>query len=439
MQRLLVLRPPHPLPDENLAGKLLIAKSGIYGTRDAGRGFWLKLQRRIHAAGWISHPLEPALFGLHDGDDWVGIMITHVDDLLYAGSGPVYEKAMNAIKEDFKLKENTGTFTFCGKQIIQDESVRIHVGQADAAKSLEFIDITPVRRRQLVAPCTAAEISEIRRVVGAVGWIARQTRPDLLAATSLLAQSLSGPRVSNIVEANSLVKSAMENADFQLVFKSDVEIDYSSCRILCSSDASFANAVTDGEKLKSQAGYVLGVRAKDGDALHFLEFSTGTVKRTCRSTLAAEANGLVAAVEAADYLRSVILALINPHMALSDLMDRGDVLPVQVYTDARSVYDVVLKDTSRPQDKRLRVVIAQLREMFGVPGTVLYWIDNSMMLADALTKLSAERGYLLQAVADNRWSDQVTPEALETKQRIRDGRHARAELAREAKRQRRDD
>ena len=87
----------------------------------------------------------------------------------------------------------------------------------------------------------------------------------------------------------------------------------------------------------------------------------------------------------------------------------------------------------------MRVVIAQLREMFGVPGTVLYWIDNSMMLADALTKLSAERGYLLQAVADNRWSDQVTPEALATKQRIRDGRHARAELAREAKRQRRDD
>ena len=38
-----------------------------------------------------------------------------------------------------------------------------------------------------------------------------------------------------------------------------------------------------------------------------------------------------------------------------------------------------------------------------------------MMLADALTKLSAERGYLLQAVTDNRWSDQVTPEALETK------------------------
>jgi hypothetical protein len=109
-------------------------------------------------------------------------------------------------------------------------------------------------------------------------------------------------------------------------------------------------------------------------------------------------------------------------------MDRGDVLPVDVYTDARSVYDVVLKDTSRAQDKRWRVVIAQMREMFGVPGTVLYWIDNSMMLADVLTKLSAERGYLLQAAADNRWSDQVTTEALATKQRIRDGRHARGSV-----------
>ena len=185
LQRLLVLRPPHPLPDESLQGKLLIAKSGIYGTRDAGRGFWLKLQRQIHAAGWITNPLEPAYFTLYDEGNLVGVMITHVDDLLYAGAGPVYEKAMNAIKADFKLKENTGTFTFCGKQIIQDDGFTIRVGQADAANSLEFIDVTPARRRLLGASCSAPEISEIRRVVGAVGWIARQTRPDLLETSTL--------------------------------------------------------------------------------------------------------------------------------------------------------------------------------------------------------------------------------------------------------------
>ena len=47
-----------------------------------------------------------------------------------------------------------------------------------------------------------------------------------------------------------------------------------------------------------------------------------------------------------------------------------------------------------------------------------------------MTKLGAERRYLLGAVAENTWSDQVTEEALSHKQKIRDGRHARAETDR---------
>ncbi len=156
-----------------------------------------------------------------------------------------------------------------------------------------------------------------------------------------------------MVAANSLVKSATQDAEFRLFFKHDAGVDYGNCRILCSSDAAFRNAATDGDKLKSQAGYMLGVRAKDGDALPFLEFSMGTVKPVCRSTLAAEASGLVVAVEATDCLRSAILAVINPNMSLGDLVGRGDVSPAQIYADARSRFDVVTKDASRPQDKRL--------------------------------------------------------------------------------------
>ncbi len=41
---------------------------------------------------------------------------------------------------------------------------------------------------------------------------------------------------------------------------------------------------------------------------------------------------------------------------------------------------------------------------------------------------------MLKVVLDNARSDQVTEEALDVKQKLRDGRHARAELARERKR-----
>ncbi len=102
--------------------------------------------------------------------------------------------------------------------------------------------------------------------------------------------------------------AAAQDADFQLVFDSAASVDFRDCRILCSSDSACAKAMDHGEKIKSQAGCVLGVLAKDGSSLPLLEFSTGTVKRVCRFTLAAESNGLVAATETADYLRSVILA-----------------------------------------------------------------------------------------------------------------------------------
>ncbi len=73
--------------------------------------------------------------------------------------------------------------------------------------------------------------------------------------------------------------------------------------------------------------------------------------------------------------------------------------------------------------------------MFAVAGTELMWIDNSIMLADCFTKVSAERGYLLAAIATNTWSDQITEDAMKVKEKIRQGRHGRVENARQAKRQ----
>ncbi len=64
----------------------------------------MKLRRRCREAGWISHPLEPALFMKYDGEALAGLLLTHVDDLLYAPSGPVYEEAMSKLREDFRLK-----------------------------------------------------------------------------------------------------------------------------------------------------------------------------------------------------------------------------------------------------------------------------------------------------------------------------------------------
>ena len=110
-------------------------------------------------------------------------------------------------------------------------------------------------------------------------------------------------------------------------------------------------------------------------------------------------------------------------------------MPTMIKTDAKSLYDVAIRDTPRPQDKGLRVVVAQLGEMLACPGTTfLKWTDNSMILAEATTKDNTDAEYLMSSVDENHWSDELAQEANDIKDNLREGRRARAEAARDLKR-----
>ena len=436
ISRLLILRPPDPLPDPALAGMYLRAKGTIYGTRDAGRGWWLKLKRVLTEAGWRPHPLEPAFFTFHAKDGSLqGLMTSHVDDLLYCGDGTEYRASLDKIIAEIKLKIKTESFVYCGKLIAQDEDYTIKINQADAANALEFIHLDRERRRHLDLKLTPEEKSDLRRVVGSLQWLARQSRSDLAAHASLVAQTIGDPRIADAVEANRAVKAAHERSGTGLVFRSDVNIDYHNGVIFCCSDASFANVPEPGstEKIKSQSGHIIGIGTNPQRTFHPLEVVSAQIRRVCRSTLAAEANSLLEAAESADYIRFVIAATFHRDLPLNEMDGNELLLPVMWYTDAKSLYDVVTRDTSMAADKRLRLILAQLRELIAQPGVRMEWVDTQLMLADALTKLECERDYLVQAIADNAWDTTPTPVTLAAKQAIRAARQARNAAKQRAK------
>ena len=150
-----------------------------------------------------------------------------------------------------------------------------------------------------------------------------------------------------------------------------------------------------------------------------------SIRSVCRSTLAAEANAIIEATESCDYLTSVVTVLLHPDMALPDVANNMEGIKTTWYTDAKSLYDLITKDTSRPADKWLRIVVAQLREMVIETNVAVQWIDTQLMLAEALTKVEAEKLYLLTAIKDNYWNNTPTTETLAAKERIRAGRKAR--------------
>ena len=106
----------------------------------------------------------------------------------------------------------------------------------------------------------------------------------------------------------------------------------------CFADSSWANL--DG--LKSQCGYVVCLTLGtilDGAStpILILETYSGTIKRVCRSTLAAEANGFLTGVESAEYVRELLLEITNPRVKLIDIDRHYLKKRVLAFTDAKSL------------------------------------------------------------------------------------------------------
>ncbi len=333
---------------------------------------------------------------------------------------------MARLSKLIKLTFKDSEFIFCGKKVTQDEDFSVHVSQADASHALEFIQVDRIRRRQLSAALREDEKQELRRAVGSLGWIARQSRPDLLASVSLLAQSLGDPRVDHLVQANRIIKACKETVDRGLDFLAgSLAYNPAEEKLFCCSDASFGNGddTEYGEKTRSQMGYVVGLRGTD-DRFHPLEFASGKIRRVCRSTMAAESNALLEGAEAAEYINQVLYLIDHP-----DLAGANDKVYYRIdwFVDAKCLQDVVSRDTSIASDRRLRILLAQLREMIDVSGgrVTCTWVDTLLLLADALTKVDAERGFLVQCLKTNTWSTTSTSETLGVKEAIRKSRQAR--------------
>ncbi len=81
---MLLRLPRGGLPDDEvLEGAMMLARMPIYGAKDAGRRFWLKLRGAILKNGFKQNSQCPALFTYAEDGDVKVMMGTHVDDILF--------------------------------------------------------------------------------------------------------------------------------------------------------------------------------------------------------------------------------------------------------------------------------------------------------------------------------------------------------------------
>ena len=118
---------------------------------------------------------------------------------------------------------------------------------------------------------------------------------------------------------------------------------------------------------------------------------------------------------------------VKPRDLRVGVQDSKKIIPLRVYSDSRSLIDVICKDTGYPADKRVRIVVAHLRQAAQDPGVKFSWVDTKLQPADGLTKVGVERGHLLDILQFGKWSPEPTQATMAAKDSMRAARRAQAE------------
>ena len=237
-------------PKEGIPGarpeQILKLLKTCYGLTDGPFAWYQHLARRLQQDfGYRPSQADPCVFMLHDrecpdGPRLEGIMGIATDDLVHGGSERHWANVAQIAKE-YKLGKNqTGEGRFTGKHVKLEEDGSITVNQAFYVKEkVHDIPLTRKRKQQRYSRCTLQEIEQLRSSLGALSWLAKETRCDLAGRVALLQQSFPEPKVSDLVEAN---KIAAEARKFSHLGIKVMPIPWKDLRISVVTDAAWANA-----------------------------------------------------------------------------------------------------------------------------------------------------------------------------------------------------
>ena len=234
----------------------------------------------------------------------------------------------------------------------------------------------------------------MRSVLGALVYLARESRPDLSGPVSILQSRFNRAQVSDIQETNRVVRLAKAHTDLALL-AGKIHVDH-----ICFVSYGDANGGSTRAE-QAQAGYLItfsdmALLAGLAAPVSLVSWRSHRVKRVVASASAAEAIGLSRAIAQGDWVR-VLWSEVVLGLSLREWRERESVPPLMSATDSKGNYDNLHNETVGPSEDRRRAIdLAITREDLS-PQMFLRWLDGKAQVADALTKLHGDED-LLRAV-----------------------------------------
>ena len=374
MSRNLFLKPPPEMCPGHLLWKL---KRPLYGLKDAPREWYKRLKEEIVKLGGKLSVYDSALYLWHSSENLTGVLISHVDDMMYGGTDAWIELVIGGILKAFEIsKMDESVFNYIGIDVHQTES-EIFIDQNGYIDSIIPIPISNERRRQVDEKLDSNEVTSLRSLAGQLLWVTGTSRPDMSFLTCQVSNYGKDPTVRKLVNANKAIKK-LHSEKVVLRFP---KLNVHKLQVLCYADAAHANLPTGA----SQGGFIIFLY--DGSKVAPVTWQSKKLSRVTKSPLASEALALGDAIDSG-YL---IASLVREIFSLKTLPS------IKGLTDNKSLTDT-LHSTHIVQDPRLRVDIARLQEMIEKKELNVVWIPKEKQLADVATKQGACSAGLLDVL-----------------------------------------
>lgn len=108
-----------------------------------------------------------------------GIIVAHVDDLLFTGS-KMAEDSLMAIGAELGFGSLGGEdFVWCGKRIRRHQDGTIRLSMREYHENLQEVNIPRRRKNCLDSPLEPHEARQLRGILGSLQWLVAQVRFDM--------------------------------------------------------------------------------------------------------------------------------------------------------------------------------------------------------------------------------------------------------------------
>ena len=212
------------------------------------------------------------------------------------------------------------------------------------------------------------KITILRGILRKLNWVAGMTKAEISFFICETSTRVKYATVSDLIAANKIVKFIQNTTTNIRIPNFDIE----PLNIKLYSDASFSNLPNGG----SQGGFIILLSDKYNN-VGPIAWSSINLKRVTRSTIAAKTLALSDGCDTSYFVASLTKEMI--------FMEQHNDINIEAFTDNRSLYETL--HTKKPiLDKRLRIEIAALREMYEKNELQISWTEKQHQLSDILTK-----------------------------------------------------